>query len=253
MGLTQVALAAAMGVPRKHVNELCDGRRTVTAATALILARVFGNTADFWLNVQRRSDLWNVINTPRQWERISRTHRPAAHQSHPVQRPSGHVAKPHFRPHPPDLRRGCPARERRAHHRPGTHPGDANFEKSTSENRRSQPFPKSQTNFLLPSSQLPTTKPDPPESLSLHSFRIPLCYSQGMMTSTPAPHHDAYRDAIRPQGVLEEFACQRLATARWYERATALAARCETKVRSHRAVTQRVQVPLQEFSVCLDS
>jgi len=72
MGLTQVALAAAMGVPRKHVNELCNGRRTVTAATALILARVFGNSADFWLNVQRRSDLWNVINTPRQWERVSR-------------------------------------------------------------------------------------------------------------------------------------------------------------------------------------
>ena len=72
MGLTQVALAAAMGVPRKHVNELCNGRRTVTAATALILARVFGNSADFWLNVQRRSDLWNVINTPHQWERVSR-------------------------------------------------------------------------------------------------------------------------------------------------------------------------------------
>jgi len=53
MGLTQVALAAAMGVPRKHVNELCNGRRTVTAATALILARVFGNSADFWLNLRQ--------------------------------------------------------------------------------------------------------------------------------------------------------------------------------------------------------
>ena len=44
----------AMGVPRKHVNELCNGRRAVTAPTALIVARVFGNTPDFWLNVQRR-------------------------------------------------------------------------------------------------------------------------------------------------------------------------------------------------------
>ena len=34
MGLTQSALAEAMGVPRKHVNELCNNRRTVTAATA---------------------------------------------------------------------------------------------------------------------------------------------------------------------------------------------------------------------------
>ena len=51
MQLTQGALADAMGVPRKHVNELCNDRRSVTAPTALILARVFGNTPDFWLNV----------------------------------------------------------------------------------------------------------------------------------------------------------------------------------------------------------
>jgi len=64
VGLTQGALAAAMGVQRKHVNALCNNRRTVTAATALILARVFGNSRDFWLNVQRRSDLWEAMNSP---------------------------------------------------------------------------------------------------------------------------------------------------------------------------------------------
>jgi addiction module HigA family antidote len=58
MGLTQAALAERMGVQRKHVNELCNERRAVTAPTALILARVFGNSPDFWLNAQRRSDLW---------------------------------------------------------------------------------------------------------------------------------------------------------------------------------------------------
>ena len=47
MGLTQAALAEAMGVQRKHVNELCNNRRAVTAPTALILARVFGNSPDF--------------------------------------------------------------------------------------------------------------------------------------------------------------------------------------------------------------
>ena len=72
MGLTQVALAKAMGVQRKHVNELCNGRRNVTAATALILARVFGNSPDFWLNVQRRSDLWEAMHSPRERERIRR-------------------------------------------------------------------------------------------------------------------------------------------------------------------------------------
>lgn len=71
-GLTQGALAAAMGVQRKHVNELCNGKRTVTAPTALILARVFGNTPEFWLNVQRRSDLWEALHSPRERERIKR-------------------------------------------------------------------------------------------------------------------------------------------------------------------------------------
>jgi antitoxin HigA-1 len=70
--LTQSALAEAMGVQRKHVNELCNGRRNVTAATALILARVFGNSPDFWLNVQRRSDLWEAMHSSRQRERIER-------------------------------------------------------------------------------------------------------------------------------------------------------------------------------------
>ena len=72
MGLTQAALADVMGVQRKHVNELCNARRTVTASTALILARVFGNSPDFWLNVQRRNDLWEAMNSPHERARIDR-------------------------------------------------------------------------------------------------------------------------------------------------------------------------------------
>ena len=72
MCLTQGALAEAMGVQRKHVNELCNNRRNVTAPTALILARVFGNSPDFWLNVQRRGDLWDAMHSPRERERIDR-------------------------------------------------------------------------------------------------------------------------------------------------------------------------------------
>jgi addiction module HigA family antidote len=75
LGLTQGTLAEAMGVQRKHVNELCNGRRNMTAATALILARVFGNSPDFWLNVQRRTDLWEAMNSPRERERIMRARR----------------------------------------------------------------------------------------------------------------------------------------------------------------------------------
>ena len=72
LGLTQGALAEAMAVQRKHVNELCNGRRAVTAPTALILARVFSNSPEFWLNVQRRSDLWEAMHSPRERERIKR-------------------------------------------------------------------------------------------------------------------------------------------------------------------------------------
>lgn len=72
MGLSQTALADAMGVERKLVNELCNNRRAVTARTALILARVFGNSPEFWLNTQRRCDLWDVLHSPREQERIER-------------------------------------------------------------------------------------------------------------------------------------------------------------------------------------
>lgn len=72
LALTQGDLAEAMGVPRKHVNELCNDRRAVTADTALILARVFGNSAEFWLNVQRRNDLWDALHSPKRRERIER-------------------------------------------------------------------------------------------------------------------------------------------------------------------------------------
>jgi addiction module HigA family antidote len=72
MGLTQAALAEAMGVQRKHVNELCNDRRGVAPPTALMLARVFGNSPDFWLNVQRRGDLWDALHSPRERERIRR-------------------------------------------------------------------------------------------------------------------------------------------------------------------------------------
>jgi len=70
MNLTQGALAEAMGVERKLVNQICNDRRAVTADTALMLARVFGNSPEFWLNVQRRTDLWEALHTPKRRERI---------------------------------------------------------------------------------------------------------------------------------------------------------------------------------------
>ena len=72
LGLTQAVLAEAMGMPRKYVNELCNGRRNITVPTALILDRVFDTSADFWLNLQRRNDLWAAMRNPKEMERIAR-------------------------------------------------------------------------------------------------------------------------------------------------------------------------------------
>ena len=58
LGITQGELAQSMGVSRKTINELCGNRRGVTAETALLLAKVLGTTAQFWLNLQLVNDLW---------------------------------------------------------------------------------------------------------------------------------------------------------------------------------------------------
>ena len=47
----------AVGVPPRRINEIVHGKRRVTADTALRLARYFGTTDVFWLNLQTRYDL----------------------------------------------------------------------------------------------------------------------------------------------------------------------------------------------------
>jgi addiction module HigA family antidote len=59
-GLTVSSLAHALGVTRQTVNELLRERRAVSPEMALRLARLFGNTPEFWLNAQRAVDLWKV-------------------------------------------------------------------------------------------------------------------------------------------------------------------------------------------------
>jgi antitoxin HigA-1 len=58
MGLTQRELAQAIHVPYQRINDIVNGRRGVTPSTALRLAKFFGNTPDFWLNLQLRWDLY---------------------------------------------------------------------------------------------------------------------------------------------------------------------------------------------------
>jgi len=57
LGLSVYALANALKVPRARLNEIVRGRRSVTADTALRLARLFGTSADFWLGLQAAHDI----------------------------------------------------------------------------------------------------------------------------------------------------------------------------------------------------
>ncbi len=57
LGVSPNKLAVAIGVPPRRINEIVHGKRRVTADTALRLARYFGTTDGFWLNLQTRHDL----------------------------------------------------------------------------------------------------------------------------------------------------------------------------------------------------
>ena len=57
LGLSQYRLAHDISVPPRRINEIVHGKRGVTADTALRLARYFGTSERFWLNLQARFDL----------------------------------------------------------------------------------------------------------------------------------------------------------------------------------------------------
>jgi len=56
-GITQNRLAVAIGVPPRRINEIVHGKRSITADTALRLARYLGTSAQFWLNLQDQYNL----------------------------------------------------------------------------------------------------------------------------------------------------------------------------------------------------
>ncbi|MCH8820829.1 MAG: HigA family addiction module antidote protein [Acidobacteria bacterium] len=63
MDLTQRDLADAIRVPYQRVNELINKKRGVTPSTALRLAKFFGNSPGFWMNLQLRWDLYQAQQT----------------------------------------------------------------------------------------------------------------------------------------------------------------------------------------------
>jgi addiction module HigA family antidote len=56
-GITQNRLAVAIGVPPRRINEIVHGKRGITADTAVRLARYFGTSEEFWMNLQSHYEL----------------------------------------------------------------------------------------------------------------------------------------------------------------------------------------------------
>jgi len=57
LGVSQYQLAKAVDVPARRINEIVHGQRRISADTALRLARYFGTSERFWMNLQARYDL----------------------------------------------------------------------------------------------------------------------------------------------------------------------------------------------------
>ena len=67
LGMTQKDLANAIHVPYQRVNEIINKKRGITPSTALRLAKFFGTSEDFWLNLQLR---WSLYNAKRKESKI---------------------------------------------------------------------------------------------------------------------------------------------------------------------------------------
>ncbi len=61
LDITQTELAAALGISRRRVNELINGRRAITPDTAVRLAMYFGNDAAFWMHLQVAWDMHAAV------------------------------------------------------------------------------------------------------------------------------------------------------------------------------------------------
>lgn len=69
-GLSAIAVAKRVGVPRTRIERLVRGETPVSVDTALRLARLFGTTPAFWLNLQTRYDLATAALDPKEAEAI---------------------------------------------------------------------------------------------------------------------------------------------------------------------------------------
>jgi len=81
-GLTQVELAARMGVPVQRVNTIINGRRGISAETAILLSESLNTSPEIWMGLQADHDLWHALK--RRAELRSKTQRSRGHGKHQV-------------------------------------------------------------------------------------------------------------------------------------------------------------------------
>jgi len=70
LAMTINELASVLGISRKTLSKILNGRGAVTPDMALRLARAFDTTADFWLNLQKNHDLWQAEHKSNDWQRV---------------------------------------------------------------------------------------------------------------------------------------------------------------------------------------
>lgn len=70
LGISIKELAAALGISRKTLSKIINGRGAVTPEMALRLSRAFDTTPDLWLNLQKNHDLWHVEQTTTAWQDV---------------------------------------------------------------------------------------------------------------------------------------------------------------------------------------
>ncbi|MBD2021236.1 HigA family addiction module antidote protein [Leptolyngbya sp. FACHB-36] len=73
MGMTQTKFAEVLGVSRRTVNEIVQGRRPVTVDMAIRIGKALGNGPQLWLNLQQKVDIWDAIQAHEEdYKKISR-------------------------------------------------------------------------------------------------------------------------------------------------------------------------------------
>lgn len=67
MNMTQTELATKVGVTPRTINEICNGKRAISAKMALLLADYFKTSPEYWMNMQVACDLW------KEWEKMNKS------------------------------------------------------------------------------------------------------------------------------------------------------------------------------------